>query len=267
MCIAIYKPQNVKMPSKETLKICFNNNPDGAGYMLLKNGKIYGKKGFMTFKSFWSSFNAEGYTQKDSVAIHFRIGTSGELSESFTHPFPISDKPKELKKLSFVSNMALIHNGIIGAGTKEMSDTMLFIKDVLFPLSNHFEKDEIIQAISGMTKGNRLLIVKGHKVVMTGDWQKNEGVYYSNDTYKKEKTYFQWSKPLVKYGHDYVTKKHDYYDYDDAFLDEICPYCGVVTSSYYDKYDEAICEHCGIKFDKYGNILSVSTSDDLELLN
>ena len=34
MCVAIYKPANVKTPSLDTLKRCWDANPDGAGFAL-----------------------------------------------------------------------------------------------------------------------------------------------------------------------------------------------------------------------------------------
>ena len=33
MCVIVSKEMNQKMPSKETLKLCFLANPDGCGFM------------------------------------------------------------------------------------------------------------------------------------------------------------------------------------------------------------------------------------------
>ena len=73
MCIAIYKPEGHLIP-QETLERCFNANPDGAGYMFHKNDKLYIKKGFFTFKEFWSSYKRDKSKQ---TVIHFRIKTHG----------------------------------------------------------------------------------------------------------------------------------------------------------------------------------------------
>ena len=41
MCIIIEKPKYAKTPSRKVLKNCWDNNPDGAGYMYNAGGKVY----------------------------------------------------------------------------------------------------------------------------------------------------------------------------------------------------------------------------------
>ena len=41
MCVAIYKPENIQMPSLDTLKKCWEANPDGAGFALFTGGDKY----------------------------------------------------------------------------------------------------------------------------------------------------------------------------------------------------------------------------------
>ena len=53
MCIIVYKPQNTKFPSENTLRECFQNNDDGAGFMFSSNNVVHIKKGFMTFEKFY----------------------------------------------------------------------------------------------------------------------------------------------------------------------------------------------------------------------
>ena len=38
MCVAIYKPENIQTPSLDTLKKCWDANPDGAGFALCTGG-------------------------------------------------------------------------------------------------------------------------------------------------------------------------------------------------------------------------------------
>lgn len=54
MCIAIVSPAGVKCPTLDTLKTCFLNNDDGAGWAYpLPNGRgVKIMKGFMTWKDF-----------------------------------------------------------------------------------------------------------------------------------------------------------------------------------------------------------------------
>ena len=53
MCIIVAKEKGQKLPSKDILKTCFNNNDDGAGFMYVQDGKVIIDKGYMDFKSFY----------------------------------------------------------------------------------------------------------------------------------------------------------------------------------------------------------------------
>ena len=82
MCIIVAKEKGVEAPSFDTLKTCFVNNPDGAGFMYLnKNNKVQIYKGFMKFEDLKakleSVYNELGNTKDIPFVYHFRIGTSG----------------------------------------------------------------------------------------------------------------------------------------------------------------------------------------------
>jgi len=189
MCIAILSESGIDLPTKEVLKLCFKNNPDGAGYAVLLDTKEWEcKKGFMTFKSFWKSFNKEKYIKDDTVIIHFRIGTSGKKDHpDCTHPFPITDIEKDLILHRFVSKNILMHNGTCGSGRENLSDTMVAIIDYIDPLLPYIEINDkiinIIQKCVGST--SRWFIAKENSYWMLGDWveEKETGIWYSNKGY------------------------------------------------------------------------------------
>ena len=59
MCVAIYKPENIQTPSLDTLKKCWEANPDGAGFALFTGGDKYAieiHKGYMTWKQFVTAY-------------------------------------------------------------------------------------------------------------------------------------------------------------------------------------------------------------------
>ena len=78
MCIAVIKEIGVEVPSKKIFKRCFTENPNGAGYGVLRDDGWNCKKGFMSFTAFWKSFRKEHFGTEDYLIIHFRIGTSGK---------------------------------------------------------------------------------------------------------------------------------------------------------------------------------------------
>ena len=138
MCVILYKPNNVAMPTKDILKTCYDNNPDGAGYMYSNDNNVVIKKGFMTFNAFYKSLKSTKKLWNNTpFVIHFRISTQGGVNKQLTHPFPLSANMSDLKKLNNKSNIGIAHNGIIDLTSNyykkdiNHSDTMEFITDYL----------------------------------------------------------------------------------------------------------------------------------------
>jgi len=99
MCIIAIKPEGISIPT-ERLKTCWDNNPDGVGFMYSEAGKLNIIKGLMTFDSFIKSYNDISPLNK-RIVIHFRYGTHGKICPDLTHPFIIN------------KSLALVHNGIL----------------------------------------------------------------------------------------------------------------------------------------------------------
>ena len=76
MCIAIAKKIHSKCPSLDTLRNCWDSNPDGAGFAFNDAGRVVIKKGFMTwndFKTAWLRYSKRYDFDNRGVLIHFRI--------------------------------------------------------------------------------------------------------------------------------------------------------------------------------------------------
>lgn len=91
MCIIVYKPENKEFPTWATLETCFNNNPDGCGYMFVKNNQVNIRKGFMTFKQFKKALKQDKQNCGINLpyVMHFRITTHGGTSPQMCQPFPV----------------------------------------------------------------------------------------------------------------------------------------------------------------------------------
>ena len=201
MCIIVAKPAKTAMPSLNTLETCFRNNPDGAGIMLASKGKVWGFKGLMTFDALKSKLKTLesrfGSLDKLPVVLHFRIGTHGKNIPENTHPFPLSDRYDELRSLEWVSSQGMAHNGIIhecgqhkDVRTENVSDTMVFVKRVVSPIARVYDiacHRDILDGL-GLMAGSKLAFL-GRKGIIAryGDFTKEDGVYYSNDSFKKIK--------------------------------------------------------------------------------
>lgn len=204
MCILIVKPSGVIAPTKDILQRCFDTNPDGAGVCFEKNGNIYIRKGLMDFESFLKEVNN---IPLDSTAlIHCRIGTSGGNIPELTHPYPLTNKIKDLKRTKLTLTpkknedgtlskvYAVGHNGVFsGLGEKgEINDTCMFIANILTPLANQVKDiidPKLDSVISRLVDTSRIAIMDNTgKCRMYGyGWEEQDGIYYSNSGYKKPK--------------------------------------------------------------------------------
>lgn len=184
MCVIVYKPRRVAMPGERLLARCWAKNPHGAGVAVMRDGQVTIDKGFMEFGAFMDFVN-EGVTRKDAACFHFRIATSGGINPGACHPFPVSHKVADLKQLHCQTPVAFIHNGVISAGTKSLSDTMLYVKGQLA----RYVEGELAprtrqRMIAADTIGSRTLLfdARANRAYMTGAWHHDEasGLWFSN---------------------------------------------------------------------------------------
>lgn len=193
MCIAIVKPKD-KVLSEETLRTCYEANPDGCGFAYIENNTIIIKK-FLDFERFLEQYKmVEGIS---NMLIHFRITTHGGTNIDNTHPFILN------------SRMALIHNGIIsGYGDKGegKSDTRDFIDKVIGNISHKMWKNpsfrQLVSDAIGYSKLG-ILDVSGEFYIINEDrgvWE--EGIWFSNSSYKPKKVY-----PKYNYNNNWHENK------------------------------------------------------------
>ena len=270
MCIIAYKPKNIAFPMDSILKNCYENNPDGAGFMYSYNGEVIIRKGFITWESFREALYKARKITGDNVpyVMHFRIATQG-FEPTMTHPFPLSSKMSNLKKLHTKCNIGVAHNGIIqltSDGAKDYSDTMLFITDYLSNIIQSYswyknERHKIL--IERLIGSCRLAVLdkNNHCELLGSGWIEDNGIFYSNSTYSYKKynyndiwdseAYWDYWKKKQKERYDgyhkYYNKKTWSYDFNTSN----CP----VTM----EYDYSYCSQCSNKkkcnntFEYYGD--------------
>jgi hypothetical protein len=177
MCIAIYKPEG-KVLSQSTLKECYDANPDGAGFMYAEDKKLHIQKGFFSYDSFYKAYKQHETKQ---AVLHFRIKTHGKIDTTNCHPFAVNN------------SLGFVHNGIInGFGDTNHSDTIGFNHGILQPLVNKWGnlalfQDPIIDLIEGRIGYSKLVFLDrhgNHKIMNEGKGVWDDGVWYSNNSYK-----------------------------------------------------------------------------------
>lgn len=228
MCIIVVKEKNAKMPSFSTLKTCFENNSDGAGFMFAYANKVYIYKGFMKYETFELKVKnvLKKYGDKLSMCFHFRISTQAGKRADCTHPYRLSNDMNDLRKLNDKCDIGICHNGIIDLTSDygvysfvekkyiknniDYNDTMKFITDYL---------SLIIESQTDLKNGNKLKLIEkltnSRLAIMTGDgviyrlgleWLCDGGIWYSNTSYLK---------PKIAVNTSYLYDRYYYNDYEE----------------------------------------------------
>lgn len=231
MCIIIAKSKEGRLPTEKELKNSFEWNSDGAGFMYVENGNVIIDKGFMTFKSFIGHYNKllkkfNNFTNK-SLVIHCRIGTSGKNNKSNTHPYPIANSPRLLHSRKLIVDLGIAHNGIIrGYGTPNgLNDTQEYIIKYLYPLyktqKEFYKKEKFIRKIEKMTNSKFAILDSNEEVYLIGDFIKDDGLYFSNNTYLQYNyyNYYNYSDYNNKWYYDMYNKQENHFE-EDEYMDD-----------------------------------------------
>ena len=229
MCVIAVSKKGIRQPSEQQLRDMFRNNPDGAGYMYARNGKVYIHKGFMQEDDFINAVKSEKFTKDDPVVYHCRISTQAGVNPAMTHPFPLTEDRKYCEALDVVCQTGIAHNGVIymTSSFKETrySDTVIFITDYLTRLIRYNTdiKDVYIQDMIEELTNSKFAILDGTTgdIVTIGKFVNCNSLLFSNNTYKpvvktvKTITDYKYAGgyydlPWEKAGYSYDYWKDDY---------------------------------------------------------
>lgn len=185
------------MPDRKIIKMCWLNNPDGAGYMYPSNNQVIIKKGFMKFDEFYKNlmYDYMRYSKDTDFVLHFRISTQGGVNKQCCHPFPLSRKMEDLKCTRARSPIGIAHNGIIdltsegyyARNTITYSDTMKFITDYLSLIIKDrlfYEDQDTLDLIERLADSKLAIMDSTGHTTLIGEFKKDNGIYYSNEYYK-----------------------------------------------------------------------------------
>ena len=202
MCIIIAKNKNDRIPTETELKNCFEYNSDGAGFMFTDNNKVIINKGFMDYDSFIKHYKklCKKYNnfKNKSLVIHCRIGTSSGNNKGNTHPYIITNKESKLHALNIASAIGIAHNGIIREYTPtwkdpSINDSQNFIMKYLYPLYKNYptfyKNKYIMKGIEDITNSKFAILTKEDNLYLIGDFITENGLKFSNTSYKSFKTY------------------------------------------------------------------------------
>ncbi len=220
MCIIAIKPAGIPVPAEEIRENMWDNNPDGGGYMVATGKDVVIRKGFMKFSEFEDSLKKEGDITDKTVVFHYRITTHGGTKAQNCHPFPISNNLNIITKPVSHTDIGVAHNGIINNVTprKGVSDTMEYIMSQLSHMKkidrSFYKKPEWLDLIEDAIDSKMVFLDKHGHYTTIGDFTEDNGVLYSNTSYKSCRFKGHYSGLGSVYGWDtYEDEWYDLYDY------------------------------------------------------
>ena len=257
MCI-ILTCAPFRRPDEQTLKTCWDNNPDGAGFMFSRDGKVYGNKGFMTYDKLKSALKS--VPDSSPLVIHFRIATSGGIATRTCHPYPVTCSMRLLHASKWVSDCGLAHNGVIdGMFTDDaagISDTIFYTKTIVYTVKQtthvHGETLATNNRATDMLRdtcgGSRLAILDGSGVIKRiGKWYEvATGICASNDTFARPRKWVSADKSSVGPWDEYGLPAKCAGCTSKTWCEAECPFCydiarelGYTDDDYEQLYDDA----------------------------
>lgn len=207
MCIIVIKPIGKALPSKEIIKNCVKNNPDGNGFMYndpIKNNVVI-KKGYMNFESFYDALTEIKNPESITIIFHARISTCAGVTPENCHPFPLTTRKKELQLLSNTTKIGVAHNGIIPIKVSDntISDTMEYIKTTL---SKYHRKDKqfyinskLMHMIENDIQSKMVFLLPDGNFYLANEQKfiEDGGYIFSNTTYESYEWGYYSTHPLI----------------------------------------------------------------------
>lgn len=208
MCIIAIKKSGVKMPSDDTITTMWTNNPDGAGFMYAKDGKVYIEKGFMQLDSLLKRLHQLAGcldVTETPFVLHLRITTHGGTSPENCHPFPISNNVSVLQKPSMPTDVGVAHNGIIPITPRpKISDTMEYIVTQLAYIKRYCKQfylnKNCMKLIENAIHSKMVFLAADGTITTIGSFQDHEGVLYSNSSYEPRVSFSYYDTYLLGEG-------------------------------------------------------------------
>lgn len=165
MCVIIAIPAGVKLPSAQELRCAFIANPDGAGFVT-KSAHYKG----MHFGTFYRHLKKRKLNE--ACIIHFRYATHGSKCVKNCHPF-------------YKGGVWFAHNGVLPLpSVNDRTDSYLYFTDYVYPAMKEFGfASDTVRAeltLTARTYSSKFATMKNGEMHLYGDFQKRNGVYYSN---------------------------------------------------------------------------------------
>lgn len=165
MCVIIYCPKGVEIPSLNELRAAYDRNPNGCGFVT--KSRHYHS---LHFGAFYRQLKKRDINQ--DCIIHFRFATQGSIKVKNCHPF-------------YNKGYWFAHNGVLPImPNKDKTDSQLYFNNEIRPLITKYgwRSDEVRCELI-MTANryhSRFALMHKGETLLFGDFKKYKDRYYSN---------------------------------------------------------------------------------------
>lgn len=196
MCVIILNDRSNDDLTYNDLRMAWDTNPHGCGWMAQGKDKVIYKKGLSLYELYHDYLSLRDNPNIGAIALHFRIATSGGINAHMCHPFPLTNNVERLKATEGETDVCVMHNGVLFNGTEDLSDTALYIRD---NLSRRYNRDKRFYdnfnrrsefEFENEIHGNRILFMdaEGYKGFGSGwsEWENKGWIsnrYFINNFY------------------------------------------------------------------------------------
>ena len=142
-------------------------NPDGFSLFTKAQGLVKAPNAIQVSKAL-----------NDFGIWHYRIRSSGKVDKSNIHPFPVAG-----------GKAYLYHNGVLGAGKDDMSDTAALAETLM-----ESDISTVKSVLKALSQSQRFLLADAEdprKYLLFGDWKVEGGVLMSHKMYSGAVYYSQ----------------------------------------------------------------------------
>ena len=171
MCVIIVKKKGVELPTEKELRLAFNHNQHGCGFVS-SNGVYWRGMRFDIFMKMLQKVRLE-----DACIIHFRLATHGSHKVANCHPFKEGD-------------LYFAHNGVLPVRTKnDMTDSETVFRNVLVPAARifGFGTRDFDMVVNNNIYSSRFAFMKGGEIKIYGSWiREDTGLIWSNLNHRSE---------------------------------------------------------------------------------
>ncbi len=163
MCVIVYKPSGVFMPSERVITACARANRDGFGFCTPT--KSFKSLRFADFKK-----QLDRVRYDEPCIMHFRLATHGSVKKSNCHPFNIGD-------------VWFAHNGILSVEPiRDKTDSETAFIRYLYPYIDQYGlfSADTDKAVANIIESSRFAFMQGEDVRLFGDFETFQDCYFSN---------------------------------------------------------------------------------------